>query len=76
MAFSTVTYETAHGKIETFNTGDSLHFNEDLIVEEIRVGEDGEWVIIHYTNESSGSDGSIMIPKERIRRIGEEREIF
>lgn len=76
MAFSTVTYETPSGDIETFNTGDSLPFNDDLIAEEIRVGDDGEWVVIHYRNESSGSDGSVMMPKERIIRVGEEREIF
>ena len=76
MAFSSIAYETSRGKVETVNTGDSLSFNEDLIAEEFRVGEDGEWVIIHYTNRSSGSDGSVMMPKERVIRIGEEREIL
>jgi hypothetical protein len=76
MAFSSVAYETAKGEIITVNTGDSLPFNEDLVAEEFRVGEDGEWVVIHYTNQSSGSDGSVMMPKERVIRIGEEREIL
>jgi hypothetical protein len=76
MAFSTLTYKTATGEIETFNTGESLPFNDDLVAKNIRVGEDGQWVIIHYDNNSSGSDGSVMIPKERVIRVGEEREIF
>ena len=76
MAFSSFAYETSRGKVETINTGDSLPFNDDLVAEEFRVGEDGEWVIIHYRNQSSGSDGSVMIPKERVIRIGEEREIL
>lgn len=76
MAFSSFAYETSRGKVETINTGDSLPFNDDLVAEEFRVGEDGEWVIIHYRNQSSGSDGSVMMPKERVIRIGEEREIL
>lgn len=76
MAFSSFAYETSRGKVKTVNTGDSLPFNDDLVAEEFRVGEDGEWVIIHYRNQSSGSDGSVMMPKERVIRIGEEREIL
>lgn len=76
MAFSSIAYEDVKGRVKTVNTGDQLPFNEDLVAEEFRVGEDGEWVIIHYANESSGSDGSVMMPKERVIRIGEEREIL
>lgn len=76
MAFSSLTYESPAGQIKNINRGDKLPFNESLIAREIRVGDDGEWVIIHYENNSSGSDGSVMMPKERVIRIGEEAGIF
>lgn len=76
MAFSSLTYEAPNGSIKNINRGEKLPFNESLVAREIRVGDDGEWVIIHYENNSSGSDGSVMIPKERVIRIGEEAGIF
>ncbi|MFB6242406.1 MAG: hypothetical protein ABEJ36_06430 [Candidatus Nanosalina sp.] len=76
MAFSSVVYETFEGEMRSFNTGDRLPFNDDLRVEEIRVGDDGEWIIVHYTNMERDTDGSVMMPKERVIRMGEEREIL
>ena len=76
MAFSSLTYESPDGSIKNINRGEKLPFNDSLVAREIRVGDDGEWVIIHYENNSSGSDGSVMMPKERVIRIGEEAGIF
>ena len=70
MAFSRLVYEAESGGIEKVSQGEKLPFNSDLEVRNIRVGEDGQWVIINYESSSRNSDGSVMVPRERVIRVG------
>lgn len=70
MAFSRLVYEAEAGGIETVDQGEQMPFNQDLKVKNIKVGEDGEWVIVKYINISNNSEDSLMIPKERVIRLG------
>lgn len=70
MAFSRLVYEAEAGGIERIGQGETLPFNTELTVTGIKVGEDGEWVVVSYENVSSNSEGSLMIPKERVVRLG------
>jgi len=70
MAFSRLVYEAEAGGIETVDQGEKLPFNKDLKVRNIKVGEAGEWVIIQYSNTANRSEDSLMIPKERVIRLG------
>jgi len=70
MAFSRLVYEAEAGGIKTIDQGEELPFNNDLEVRNIKVGEAGEWVIVKYENTSNRSADSLMIPKERVIRLG------
>lgn len=70
MAFSRLVYEAEAGGIETVDQGEKLPFNQDLKVRNIKVGEAGEWVIIQYINTYNNSEDSLMVPKERVIRLG------
>lgn len=74
MAFSRLVYEAEAGGIEKIKQGETLPFNPDLEVTNITVGQDGQWVVVNYSN-SSNSDGSVMIPCERVVRLGGPDEI-
>lgn len=70
MAFSRLVYEAEAGGIERIGQEEELPFNTDLKVQNIRVGDDGEWVVVNYLNTQTNSEGSLMIPKERVIRLG------
>ncbi len=75
MAFSRLVYEAEAGGIERIGQGNKLPFNSDLKVTDIKVGDDGEWVVVSYENTANNSEDSLMIPKERVVRLGGPDEI-
>lgn len=70
MAFSRLVYEAEAGGIERIGQGKKLPFNSDLKVTDIKVGDAGEWVVVSYENTTDNSEDSLMIPKERVVRLG------
>ena len=75
MAFSRLVYEAEAGGIEKIRRGEVLPFNSDLEVKNITVGEDGHWVVVTYDNLTKSSEGSFMIPCDRVVRLGGPDEI-
>lgn len=66
-----VIYEDENGDKKEIQTGKVISYL-DVRADSLELDEEGQWLLVH-TSDSSGNEGSIMIPRERIFRIHEGR---
>lgn len=67
-----VIYDDENGRSREIETGREIPEKSGLTADSVEIDEQGEWVLIH-TSDSSGNEGSMMIPREKIHVIHEGR---
>lgn len=66
-----VIYEDKRGEVKKIKTGKTVP-GQPVKAESVEIDEQGAWVMIH-TVDSSGNEGSMNLPRERIIAIHEGR---
>ncbi|WP_414838342.1 hypothetical protein ACK3SF_02970 [Candidatus Nanosalina sp. VS9-1] len=72
MDVAKVIYRDEDDRKKEIETGKQIPGKNGVKASSVEIDEEGEWVMIH-TEDRSGNEGSLIIPRERILLINEGR---